>query len=205
MLTVFRRGLRKELFMVMALHSSTCKRALCVLALGFFMATMSPGAGGQGSGQSDGSELSGPPQVNPTYQTRDARQCKALTTPPNPAQAAALIQCALETDYIIGLRLMQDVEVEVGAPRSYQPELDKSLKEIDVRAPIYPVSGSLTWYDCGPVDGPDAMYKAGKSCTVSTMPQGNGKCWKTISGGWKCNLFGTTTEPKVGQPGPPTY
>jgi len=191
--------------MNIALHSRIRTRAFSVLALGLFIATMNPDASGQGSGQSDGSGLSGPPKENPTYQTRDARRCNALTTPPNPEQAAALVQCALETDYIIGLRLMQDVKIEVGASRGYQPELDKFLKEIDAGAPVYPVSGSLTWYDCSPVDGPDAMYKPGKSCTVSTMPKGNGKCWKTVSGDWKCNLFGTTTEPKVGQPGPSAY
>jgi len=189
--------------MYLSLHMR--KLALCTCALSFLAFSGSLVARSAAAGQNDGSELSGPPQVNPTYQTRDARHCKPLTTPPNPAQAAALIQCAIETDYIIGLRLLQDVKIEVSASRSYQPKLDSYLKEIDISAPIYPVAGSLTWYECSPVEGPDAMYKPGKSCTVSTMPQGNGKCWKTISGDWKCNLLGPTKEPKVGLPGPATY
>jgi hypothetical protein len=126
-----------------------------------------------------------------------------VTAPPNQAQAAALIQCTMEVATTIGVRLKQNVKVEMSAPRSFQPELDDRLQEIDAQAPIYPLSGSMTEYFCSSVAY--GLYHAGSNCTVSPMLQGAGKCWKTTFGDWKCNMEGPTPNERSGQPGPTTY
>ena len=178
------------------------KVALCSLALILLAFSGKVGASGAGAGQNDGSELSGPPQINATYQTRDPRICKALTTPPTQGQAAALIQCTMEHDRPTGLFLMQEVHVDVGVPRSYAGNVDRDLEEIDITAPIYPLSGSLKVYWCNPVG---LGNPAGGNCQVSPTPVAVGKCWKTTFGDWKCNLLGPVPASRSGQPGPTAY
>jgi len=186
----------------MTLCSRTQSLALCVVALSFLAFAGTPVAAASGGGQNDGSELSGPPQMDANYRTRAPRACKALTTPPSAAQAAVLVQCTMEQDRPTGLFLMQDVRVEMGTARSYQPETDSDLKEIDMTSMVYPLSGSLTVYWCSPVT---TATPAGKGCTVSPTPVANGKCWKTTFGDWKCNLIGPAPNSRSGLPGPTTY
>jgi hypothetical protein len=177
----------------LALSSAT----LCLIAISGTLSAI-----GQGPAPGDGSELSGPPQMNANYQTRDARQCKPLATPPTQGQAAALIQCTMEQDRPTGLFLMQDVQVEVGVQRSYLGSIDSNLPEIDITAPIYPLSGSLKVYWCNPVG---LGNPAGGNCQVSPTPVAVGKCWKTTFGDWKCNLLGPAPASRSGLPGPMTY
>jgi hypothetical protein len=99
----------------MFLISRTRRLAFSILSLGFLTITMDLSAGGKGAGQNDGRELSGPPQLSATYQTREPRLCKALNTPPNQAQAAVLVQCTMDQDRPTGLFLMQDVKGWNGA------------------------------------------------------------------------------------------
>jgi hypothetical protein len=176
--------------------------AFCLSALSVLAFSSYPAAGGQGPGQNDGSELSNPPQMSATYQTREPRICKALATPPTLGQAAALVQCTMDKDRPTGLFLMQQVKLQMGTARSYQPETDSDLTEIDMTAPVYPLSGSLTVYWCSPIT---AMTPAGKGCVVSPTPVAVGKCWKTTFGDWKCNLAGPAPFSRSGLPGPTDY
>ncbi|MGD0735189.1 MAG: hypothetical protein ABR976_08580 [Terracidiphilus sp.] len=155
-----------------------------------------------GAGQMDGSELSGPPQINIAYHARDPRLCKSLSTPPTPAQLVPVIQCTMEYSAASGIYLVQDVTAAIGAPRSFQQNLDSNLKEVDISSPIYPLSGSLKVYWCSPVS---AAYPAGQGCRISPMPEAAGKCWRTTFGDWRCNLTGLTPNSRTGQPGPQTY
>jgi len=183
--------------------SSPARRlAFGLLSLGVLTFSVNLSAGGKGAGQTDGRELSGPPQLSATYQAREPRLCKALTTPPNQAQAAVLVQCTMDQDRPTGLFLMQDVKVGMGQARSYQPETDSDLKEIDTNAPIYPLSGSLTVFWCSPIT---AQTPAGRGCIVSPTPSALGKCWKTTFGDWKCNLIGPAPNSRSGLPGPTAY
>jgi len=153
--------------------------------------------------QSDGSDLSGPPQMNATYASRDPRKCTSVIAPPNQAQAAALVQCTMEVATSIGARLMQNVNVQIGAPRSFDPETDSRLKEIDAQAPILPLTGRAMSYFCSSVAF--GLYHAGTNCAVTPMPQVNGRCWRTTFGDWKCSLDEPTANSRSGQPGPTTY
>jgi hypothetical protein len=186
----------------MSLSFRTRNLALCTCALSFLAFSGNIAAVGAGSGQNDGSELSGPPQMNANYQAREPRLCKPLATPPNQAQAAVLVQCTMDQDRPAGLFLMQDVIVQIGAPRSYQPEIDSNLAEINMSAPVYPLTGSLTVYWCSQVT---AMTPAGRGCMVNPTPYAVGKCWKTTFGDWKCNLAGPAPSSRSGLPGPTTY
>ena len=159
-------------------------------------------AGAQGAALRDGSELSGPPQANLQYQTREPRLCKPVNSPPTTGQAAALVQCTMDQDRPTGLFLMQEVMVQIGAPRNYLVDIDGELLAIDPTALVYPLVGSLKHYWCSPVG---IGYPAGKNCTLSPMPQAAGKCWKTTFGDWKCNLTGPTPNQRTGMPGPSSY
>jgi hypothetical protein len=186
----------------MSLSSRARKLALSVLAFSLIAVSGRQGAGGQELVPSDGSNLSGPPQMNATYQTREPRLCKALTAAPVQAQAAALVQCTMDVDRPAGLFLMQDVKATLGAARSYQSEIDSDLAEIDLAAPVYPLIGSLKIYWCSPVG---VGYPAGKNCMLSPTPYAVGKCWKTTFGEWKCNLAGPASNTRSGFPGPTAY
>ena len=186
----------------MSLSPSARKLAFCASALSLLAFSAYPSASGQAAGQSDGSDLSGPPQMSATYQAREPRLCKAVTTSPSQAQAAVLVQCTMDQDRPTGLFLMQDVHVVMGEPRSYQAEVDSNLAEIDMAAPVYLLSGSLTVYWCSPIT---AMTPAGRGCIVSPTPYAVGKCWKTTFGDWKCNLAGPGPNTRSGLPGPTTY
>jgi len=186
----------------MFLSSNTSKMFFCASALCLLAFSGNPNANGQGAGQNDGSELSGPPQMNANYQAREPRLCKALTTPPTQAQAAVLVQCTMDQDRPAGLFLMQNVKVQMGSARSYQPEVDSNLAEIDTAAQVYMISGSLTVYWCSQAT---AMTPAGSGSTVSPTPYAIGKCWRTTFGDWKCNLAGTAPSTRSGLPGPSTY
>jgi hypothetical protein len=187
---------------MMSKSSSTRNLALCSCALGFAAFAGSLSAGSEGLGENDGSDLSGPPQINLSYQAREPRLCKSLTTPPSQAQAAVLVQCTMDQDRATGLFLMQEVMVQIGTPRSYVVDTDGELQAIDTTAPVYPLAGSLKTYWCSPVG---VGYPAGKNCTLMPIPQAIGKCWRTTFGDWKCNLIGPTPNQRTGMPGPTTY
>jgi hypothetical protein len=109
----------------------------------------------------------------------------------------------MEVATSIGARLMQNVNVQLGAPRAFQPDTDGKLQQIDIQAPVFPLTGSMTAYMCNSVAF--GLYHAGSNCTVTPMQQGAGVCWRTTFGDWKCNLAGPTPDERTGQPGPTTY
>jgi hypothetical protein len=156
-------------------------------------------AGGQGTGTRG--DLSGPPVMLPDYQTRAARTCTKLTTPPSLAQAVALVQCEMDGIASGALYLTQNVKIEMGAPRPFVYQSDAGTSGIDLKAQVYPLRGSYTSYMCYKVGA--GGYPAGKGCMKSDVPLAAGTCWKTAFGDWHCSLKGASPSMGGGMPAPP--
>ena len=144
--------------------------------------------GVQASGGGSAAEISGPPTFNEAYQSRNPRICAPVTSPPNVAQAAALVQCSTESDTTGSstplITLVTDLQVQMGAPRDYMPGMD-SWSDIDVRGKVYPLRGQGTMWQCSPV----AQYGVGQNCVnYPAAAGGQGTCYKTTFGDWKCHM-----------------
>jgi hypothetical protein len=155
------------------------------------------GAEGQGSGSGDA--ISGPPQMDALFHTRKPRKCAKVTKPPNVSQATALAQCDAEGETQTEIDLVTNVQLEMGAPRSFNPRLDSGWNDIDPSANVYPTRGHLVRYNCSS----DPQF----ACSVFTADdEGSGACWKTSFGDWRCRLpLAPNFTAKHRQPGPTTY
>ena len=152
--------------------------------------------------QSSGNELSGPPKMSEKWGTRLPTECTQVTSTPNASQTVALVQCTMEAESRNLVILVQDVKVQMGAPRSFGEVADTGLQDLDVSAKIIPLRGSQTMYQCGEV----RFYGKGMQCSAFPYPKSEGRCWKTKFGDWKCNLAGGPgVQQLTKQPGPVTY
>jgi hypothetical protein len=184
----------------MFLSVRSTRFVLTALALGTCAISLNQIAGGQRPG--DGSELSGPPTMNLNYKARNPRLCKPVNAPPTPGQAAVLIQCTMDQDRATGLFLIQEVNIAMSRPRAYNGDTDSNLPEIDINAPIFPLSGSLKVFWCSTIG---VGYPAGRNCQMTPTPMAMGSCWKTTFGDWKCNLIGPAPNSRKELPGPTDY
>jgi hypothetical protein len=180
--------------------------SLRVLTLGLFVLTLLTPLGcrsvdGEGASSASAAGLSGPPTILPAYQGRAPRTCTSVTSPPSPAVAAALVQCTTDNLSAMGLRLMQDVKVELGAPRPVVLSTDDGLSELDLKSQVYPMRGSYNSYFCRVINN---MVPAESSCLIATVPAGKGWCWKTSFGDWKCR-FGEIVAADHYGPAPTSY
>ena len=154
---------------------------------------------------SSSSELSGPPTMNATYGARNPRVCAKLMTVPNANQAAALVQCSLESDSTGSatpqLTLTTDVRVEIAAGRVYIPEIN-TPSSIDPSAKVYPIRGQGTLWQCGD----PSFWGVGTNCTkyMSTRDS-DGECYKTTFGDWQCRMPVGNGPQIRKQSGPTTY
>jgi hypothetical protein len=174
---------------------------LCVFVLTLLSPLGCKNAGGEASENTSAANLSGPPAILPAYQARAPRICAKVTNPPSAAQAAALVQCTMDNLSSMGLRLLQDVNVELGTPRPVVLSTDDGLSELDLKSQVYPMRGSYSSYFCRAINN---MVPAEKSCSKATIPAGKGWCWKTSFGDWKCR-FGEFVVADQLVPGPQTY
>ena len=160
---------------------------------------LSPLGRGVANGQPPGS---GPLTMLPQYQARAPRKCERVNTPPSVAQAAVMVQCAMDGLASTGLTLIQDVKIEMGAPRPFVYQTDAGLAGIDLKAQVYPLRGSYNDYFCRSIGN---GVPAGHSCIRSAM-ESKGWCWKTSFGDWTCKMHGGV-PPKLeqGMPAPTTY
>lgn len=139
------------------------------------------------------------------YGARDPRTCSSTKDPakgaPSPAQAAQYVTCNAE--HVSGdmLFLAENVKVEIGRARRYNPNDDLNMNDVDPSQPVYPIRGSLTGYGCNPVDN-SILHNAGKNCLVTRQPNAKGLCYKTTFGDWKCSLFDINPEKEFNQPPP---
>ncbi len=188
----------------MTLSYRARRMALCLSSLSILGFVGCRGRGVQASGGS-GASLSGPPVFRAQWQTRAPRECAKVTSPPNAAQAAALVQCTMDSESSQGVQLMQDVKVEMGGGRPFLIGSDEMLESIDPSAKVYPIRGSETFYTCIQVD--NVMNNKGKNCSYQQWPKSEGRCWRTKFNDWKCSMAAGGGGPQMisGQPGPTTY
>ena len=150
-------------------------------------------------------DISGPLTFNAIYQVRNPRICAKVTSPPTLAQATIMVQCANESDTTgsssPAIWLATDVQIEMGSPRPYIPGTD-DRQNLDVTAKIYPIRGQGTRWSCGPA----ASYAPGENCMKWLAgPGGQGACWKTSFGDWKCDMTLGSTNIVNRIKGPTTY
>lgn len=177
------------------------KLAFCVLAFTLFTAVGCKSADGQGTGQG-GASISEPLKMLPEYNTRAPRTCAKVTSPPSAAQAAALVQCTMDSLSATGLGLIQDVKLEMGAPRPFVYYTDAGLAGVDLNAKIYPLRGSYTGYFCTLSSA--SLNPGGQNCLKSAVPAAQGWCWKSSFGDWSCKLQGGAPE-MINSVGPKTF
>jgi len=126
------------------------------------------------------------------YGTRDAQTCKDMKAPVKGAPTAALAKqyviCDIEKVSGPYLYLVENVRVEVGGGRPYNPNADINVPEINVRLPIYSIRGSLTKYQCYEVNPNFTVSAPGKNCTRYEEPKAKGDCYKTTFGDWRCTM-----------------
>lgn len=134
--------------------------------------------------------LAAAPGIGAKYGARDPRTCSSTKEPTSGAisadQAKVYVICHEEKESRGDLYLVEDVKVEVGKPRPYQVRVD-SHPDIDTTAPVYPVRGSFSQYQC--VEVSDYMKNAGKNCNRYDHPHAEGVCYKTNYGDWQCQMF----------------
>jgi hypothetical protein len=180
------------------------------LTLTFFVASLigfsaCKSDGVQASSGGSAAEISGPPTFNEAYQSRNPRICAQVTSPPNAAQAAALVQCSTESDTTGSstplITLVTDLQVEIGSPRDYMAGVDR-WSDTDVRAKVYPIRGQGTMWQCSPV----ATYGVGQNCAnYPAAAGGQGSCYKTTFGDWKCHMSTGGPRQVTKLKGPTTY
>jgi len=123
---------------------------------------------------------------------------------PSAAQAAALVQCSKEGLSSQFATLAQDVHVDLGSPRPFQMGIDGYNNDIDSKAQVIPIRGSLTMYICDQVD--NVMNNKGKNCHVTPTTKMTGMCYKTSFGDYRCELGGGQGSTQVdAKPGPTAY
>jgi hypothetical protein len=186
----------------------TCTRALtvCLFAASLVGLAGCTSNGAESSSGGSAADVSGPPTFNQTYQVRNPRACGHVKSPPNAAQAAALVQCSTESDTTGSatpmITLVGELEVEVGAPRNFMLSTD-SWSDIDPSAKVYPLRGKGAMWQCSAVS---PTYPAGENCyKYPATAGGQGSCYKTTFGDWTCHM--TTGGPRQlqHQKGPTTY
>jgi len=172
---------------------------VCLLTCGSLFCLGCKSADGEGAGQSG---VSGPVKANTDFATRDPRQCTGFTAQPSVAAATILIQCTMDGKSTGYINLIQNVTVQLAAPRAFIYTSDSFLNEIDTKAPVIPLRGSLTAYGCSTAN---TVTVAGKNCESYEIPAGTGRCWKTTFGDWKCSMGGANANPGHMVAGPKAF
>lgn len=148
--------------------------------------------------------------IGERYGSREPRTCADMKAPARGAITAALAEkyfiCAAERLDGYYLFLVENVKVEVGAGRPYNPNMDLNVPEIDVRFPLYPIRGSYSLYSC---QAESDQYLPGRNCTRYEHKNAKGHCYKTAFGDWRCfqmeltipneNIFNKVPPPKGGK------
>lgn len=128
------------------------------------------------------------------YGSRDPRTCmpdksKTLTA----GSASKLFTCFIEKDAGDYLYLVADLKLDIAAARKYQA--GDTYVDIDQTAPVYPIRGSFTKYQCSRQFNTDASHtNVGKNCNAYPQPQAQGICYRTTFGDWSCKMFDRVTS-----------
>jgi hypothetical protein len=136
------------------------------------------------------------------FGTRSPRTCAPVKSQPTVQQMAALVQCSQEKFFNGDVMILDQVKVQAGSARAYEPRSDGGHENIDVRANIIPIRGSFINYVCGPITG-SSSKDAGKNCSKFTEPRAEGECWRSTFGEWQCEMGQVSGgENSYGQPPP---
>jgi hypothetical protein len=135
--------------------------------------------------------------VGEKYGARDPRRCPAAKQPvrgaPSPAQAAQYLICGDEKEFANDLILLDDVKVEVGGARPFNPVVDRGVQNLDPKQPVYPIRGSFKSYQCSHLvhkaDGSIDQNSVGRNCSVYDYANAEGFCFKTTFGDWRCGMM----------------
>jgi hypothetical protein len=153
-------------------------------------------------------DLSGPPVVSAFWGARMPRVCTRLTTPPNAAQATALIQCRMDQQTREAINLMQNIKIQMDGSRAVVLN-DGTADNIDNSGKVYDFHGSNDYYSCAPINEA-VMHNTGKNCAYTHTASTTGSCWKVHDGSYHCEmhfLVGPDGRANTfaNQPGPTTY
>ena len=145
--------------------------------------------------------------IGAKYNARDPRTCTDAVLPksgaPSAAKAAEYVTC--ENEGINGDKLyfVEDVKVQVGVGRRYNPREDINFGGIDTKTLIYPIRGSYKSYQCTAIF-PDKT-NTNRNCSLWDYPNAEGACYKKSGfGEWRCMLVdinGEVVENNIPPPG----
>jgi|CXWL01.1.fsa_nt_gi hypothetical protein len=132
------------------------------------------------------------------YGARDPRTCENTIAPTigamTPTLAKQYFICQAEGVSGAYLYLVENEKVEVGGDRPYSANADLGVPDIDPKAPIYPIRGSYTRYQCLPEDAGLNSSAPGKNCSVQIYRKATGECYKTTFGDWRCSMTNGPTD-----------
>lgn len=124
------------------------------------------------------------------YGSRVPRTCADTKAPARGAITAALAAryfiCQSEKVSGGSLYLVENVSVQVGGPMPYDRNL-RAFDAVDVRAPLYPIRGSFTLYQCADLITAHSGSPS-TSCLVYDNPHASGYCHKTTFSDWRCMM-----------------
>lgn len=130
--------------------------------------------------------------ISARYGSREPRTCDDTKAPAKGAITATLaakyLNCQMEGLSGGNLYLVENVKVQaVGGGISYAAIMEsRSLSEIDVKHPVYPIRGSLLLYQCS--NRLTAARLPDANCSTYNNPKATGYCYKTTFGDWRCNM-----------------
>ena len=136
--------------------------------------------------------------VGAKYNSRDPRTCADATSPKtgalSAAKAAEYVICENEHESGGGyIYFVEDVKVQVGSGRLYNPREDINFSGIDTKFPIYPIRGSYKSYQCTAIF-PDKT-NTNRNCNSYSAPKATGACYKKSGfGEWRCMLVDINEE-----------
>ncbi len=125
------------------------------------------------------------------FATRDPHTCPDTKQPVkgaiSAAQAKVYVMC--EADHFLSgyLYLAENVTVEVGKGRAFNPLSEGFVKDIDTNALVFPIRGSYLDYQCSVSRG-FPIENVGKNCNLTERPHAKGICYKSSFGDWACSM-----------------
>jgi hypothetical protein len=136
--------------------------------------------------------LSGQAGVGAKYGSRDPYVCQSMKEPtsgaPSGQRLIDLVRCGSggERLYSGQLYLLENVKVQIGKGRPYQPT-DKAHK-LDPSKPVYPIRGSYDKYQCDALNPKLGMKGRNPTdnCSMYPNPKAEGICYTTTFGEWDC-------------------
>ena len=144
--------------------------------------------------------------IGAKYGSREPRTCADKTLPRtgalSPAKAAEYVICENEVIWSEYLFFVDDVKVQVGAGRRYNPREDINFSGIDTKFLIYPIRGSYKSYQCTKIF-PD-QTNLNRNCNLTNNPNATGACYKKEFGEWRClltDIQGEVIEDHIPPPG----